>query len=1829
MKKLPYLILSLLFLSFLQADEVNRKLRSILNIDGLLSPTVNSDNSYSYSSDPSQNVIISLGANSSNDGYLANGLNASTDSDSNDNIVEWSFNTDTSGDSFRGDFKISNNSSAGEPLNLQKITIRGSWSGSGSADSPNMRLVYLDSAALDSQGVASTTETISNLIKGTTPTVATEVEHFESLFNNSKKIRITNPGDVTNYAIDQIVAKESFDNANATISASGGTLAQGVDHKFVKLISKGDTTLTTTSGYVSEKAFNDANSALASNTGGSYQLATAESTVYDFVPLETDFVTTITIPQVLGGKAWLNEGDSASFRLIFSEYGSGSHTITIDTLTLEGFLYSSFPSDTLEVDYANIGIYDFFQTQLPDDFTSEGANKTSVTGMGIKVEESDLELIVGSLKGNLEAGTDLSMSIDDWNSANSLDSSVTGAWTFVNPLTKDIKILAGSAIAGTNPFAGSHYDGYGAASSTDNGMDGSSLRFAGGANFGNLKFRFQVVNNSDAEIQVSNISWRARNKKTLTHPDDLVLKRIEGAGTNEVEVQIAGPFSWSDIGEETTPGANWQNQNAPINDNNTLAAGEKIMYELHWTTKHATSTAQVQIDDLSVTIANTEDMSYITDSSSTLGFDGYGLTYDSDLDGLNDDTYGSSILVENLTSDVTDTDENETTRSSAWRFGNSNNEFKGDVRLTNKSDKDFLLQQIYFDARTANTDQHRNRLKLIHITGEETSSYDGSGNLLAVYESGLGKGRDTNHLTDVENEKVIYERIWDKGEPSIPTKRGMAFGLGPDGSSGKNDWISIAAHLNPSWHYGWNPFYEAGYHPENVEWVPQLWKLAHASYSTAAALAPLIEAGTVKNIILFNEPDHAGQAFCLPQEAVTAAEQFQTYLTTFFNIDLDDVNFISPCMAMSAIDGDGNIKLTVDLSGDGNKDANWLKEFLDLASVKKVVSGNDVPTVKIDYIGMHKYGEGSNSASNFNAQLKAQYEEIASWGYTQKVWLKEFSLRRLNATTDEGTTQNNTPYTEAQVSAWMETVIRFLEDEDWIYRYAWFSAHPEGTYFENNGQQDSTLWNSSNSDMDRGGDYAIIAPHSSTALGDQYAGYATTYSDTRFVDTNNDQIQQPVISGTLDTQRAFGEAVGAKTWLKPGESAIFRFVWDIEDISNDSGIYDTNGDNILDATDLNEFLLGETQIDNIAFKGVFYSRTDSDGDTYFDYADDFPNDIIDFVDNDGDGVGASAKVQITTPGSTGLQANDVLPESVITTLNSSLSESDKATYSSYALSTDALDNNAGETTDTDGDGYGDNSDAYLYDDTRNLIPRLLIDPTVSAIYSTDAGGNKYTLDSAELVNKYGLGIGTYTFKGIPSGHPLGIISSSPNITYTGTTLVTTTNGVDYYTGDITVKVIEDFGTASLDCAYHPNMGTDFLIYGTQYAHAEMPDLSINGTDISWTSSVFKETELYYKSALSDSESFTQHTSESSDASDLRTVDISSYMSSLASAFFSLVRVDDDGDTYYNYEDALEDNPTQWADSDGDGYGDNSTGTNPDAFPAEPTQWADSDGDGYGDNPTGTTPDAFPDDANEWEDANDNGLGDNADPAYAARNVIIGWTNFTKVSNKIDERTPDVYIAPDLPSYGALADFQTLTGLTSFVGLSASLDGESGKVGGGTSTAVNWPILEDGQGGLGGDNAKSNTLGPQSSDVFDVDGILTEKGGYLHGQDNAGTNQHAIFQAGVTGGKKLSVMVTNTSTQTFYIRDILFDYAYNKSQSLKTISIVEDDGTESGITLASYDTEDNDNSKVVYEYAATVNKPILPNQSYIFNFVGTVTSSTNTEAGEWSFIDNIGLVGDFN
>jgi len=181
-------------------------------------------------------------------------------------------------------------------------------------------------------------------------------------------------------------------------------------------------------------------------------------------------------------------------------------------------------------------------------------------------------------------------------------------------------------------------------------------------------------------------------------------------------------------------------------------------------------------------------------------------------------------------------------------------------------------------------------------------------------------------------------------------------------------------------------------------------------------------------------------------------------------------------------------------------------------------------------------------------------------------------------------------------------------------------------------------------------------------------------------------------------------------------------------------------------------------------------------------------------------------------------------------------------------------------------------------------------------------------------------------------------------------------------------------------------------------------------------------------------------------------------------------------------DAFPSEDSQWADSDGDGFGDNHAGiladecisssgasfrdrmgcpdsdndgwSNPsllypahpngdaDAFQSDVSQWADTDGDGFGDNPSGSSPDAcissygtssqdrlgcydgdgdgwsdlsdaFPDDSTEWNDCDDDNIGDNSDllrcgDAWIAFDVISLVADSAQ-SYDVFGNYPDMYI----------------------------------------------------------------------------------------------------------------------------------------------------------------------------------------------------------------------------
>jgi len=97
------------------------------------------------------------------------------------------------------------------------------------------------------------------------------------------------------------------------------------------------------------------------------------------------------------------------------------------------------------------------------------------------------------------------------------------------------------------------------------------------------------------------------------------------------------------------------------------------------------------------------------------------------------------------------------------------------------------------------------------------------------------------------------------------------------------------------------------------------------------------------------------------------------------------------------------------------------------------------------------------------------------------------------------------------------------------------------------------------------------------------------------------------------------------------------------------------------------------------------------------------------------------------------------------------------------------------------------------------------------------GFNKYVFGSN--YGSYGVQLGTYVLKNVPSNHPIAILNTgkTAELTYTGTTNAGTGtapdgNTYDYFYGDVTITVIGDFGVLSYACLYHGYMGGGYNLY---------------------------------------------------------------------------------------------------------------------------------------------------------------------------------------------------------------------------------------------------------------------------------------------------------------------------------------------------------------------------------------------------------------------------------
>ena len=156
-------------------------------------------------------------------------------------------------------------------------------------------------------------------------------------------------------------------------------------------------------------------------------------------------------------------------------------------------------------------------------------------------------------------------------------------------------------------------------------------------------------------------------------------------------------------------------------------------------------------------------------------------------------------------------------------------------------------------------------------------------------------------------------------------------------------------------------------------------------------------------------------------------------------------------------------------------------------------------------------------------------------------------------------------------------------------------------------------------------------------------------------------------------------------------------------------------------------------------------------------------------------------------------------------------------------------------------GYGvdySKADEYILGTGANNALECVTSITFLQIVETNSG-KKYVLNNETTYNKdlqYGFGKGTYIIKNVPETHPMAILNNgkTDKITYSGDDnnkneaveiLNSTADGIyDFYYGDITVTVLDDFDDISIYCQFHGYMGGENLF---RYAEACQLDDPIN------------------------------------------------------------------------------------------------------------------------------------------------------------------------------------------------------------------------------------------------------------------------------------------------------------------------------------------------------------------------------------------------------------------
>jgi len=261
-------------------------------------------------------------------------------------------------------------------------------------------------------------------------------------------------------------------------------------------------------------------------------------------------------------------------------------------------------------------------------------------------------------------------------------------------------------------------------------------------------------------------------------------------------------------------------------------------------------------------------------------------------------------------------------------------------------------------------------------------------------------------------------RLFTPQQLALPGKRGACWTLRDPSLSQIGTWeenLPKLAKLQPYWNYSWGPDWvpkQTNY--VKSEFVPMIWgkpQSAEALQKTfQEKVVPRIKDGRVKRVLGFNEPDKKDQANMPFMDAIELWPEFMKL----------GVPLCSPACANPVGINDESAQ---------NVPGTWMRDFMREA---------DRRGYRVDYIGAHWYG-GTN-AEHFKERMRQIYEMYGK----RPLLITEFAP----ANWDTGGDIKKHRHRPATVLKFMKEVLPWMEEQDWIAGYAWFSfdiRSPEGT----------------------------------------------------------------------------------------------------------------------------------------------------------------------------------------------------------------------------------------------------------------------------------------------------------------------------------------------------------------------------------------------------------------------------------------------------------------------------------------------------------------------------------------------------------------------------------------------------------------------------------------------------------------------------------------------------------------------------------------------------------------------------------------------------------------